>query len=324
MFININGAGIRLPDFFIVGAAKSATTSLYYYLKAHPQIFLPEVKEPSFFSFANNPPNFVSPGKMRTIVWKLENYSALFKGADEGQIMGDISPSHLYTYESTISNIKNFYGANYKKLKIIIILRNPVDRAWSQFMHFKKHLNEPLSFAQAINSQTIKYRLENNWSIFYDYVGAGMYYNQVKAYLSEFPFVKIFLFDELKREATKTIHEIFSFINVQSDFNPQNLSTIYNRSGIPKIRYFYPLYKMIVKDNFIKCVLRLIIPIPKAKRKKLRINIQNAIFERVLVRETIESEMEKELYSIYHKNIIKLTTLLKGKESLLLNWIKDM
>ena len=121
MLIQTGSKEAKLPDFLIVGAARSATTSLFYYLKNYGEIYMPVRKEPWFFSYADNPPNYSSPGAY-DVVYKLEDYITLFKAARSDQIIGEASPSYLFTYAAAIRNIKDVYGELYKKLKIIIIL----------------------------------------------------------------------------------------------------------------------------------------------------------------------------------------------------------
>ena len=111
----------RLPDFLLVGAAKSATSSLYYYLDQHPQITMASVKESWFFSFYEKPPQYSSPGILSDVISELDDYLKLYDGAESGQILGDACPSYLYTYEDTIRNIRQLYsGEALANLKIII------------------------------------------------------------------------------------------------------------------------------------------------------------------------------------------------------------
>src|SRR3989338_1474119 len=94
----------RLPDFFIVGAAKSATTSLYAYLRQHPDIFMPAWKEPMFFSYGETPLNTRLPAK------NLYKYARMFAPAQPHQLMGEASTTYLYRHVESIRNIKKAYG----------------------------------------------------------------------------------------------------------------------------------------------------------------------------------------------------------------------
>ncbi len=116
-----------LPDFLILGAMRSGTTSLYHYLKQHPEIFMPSLKEPHFFSYFGKPVSPL-PSYIRSARWNLEDYLTLFESAMNGQLIGEASVSYLYYYRETIENIKRVYRDNYSQLKCIAILRNPVER----------------------------------------------------------------------------------------------------------------------------------------------------------------------------------------------------
>ena len=115
-----------LPNFLIVGAAKSGTTSLYRYLQQHPDIFMSQKKEPKFFSsqFLKFP--FVGPGDQNmelSICKTFDKYESLFKYADNIKAVGEASADNLYYYTHAIPLIKKYLG----NVKILIILRNPID-----------------------------------------------------------------------------------------------------------------------------------------------------------------------------------------------------
>ncbi len=117
----------RLPDFLIVGAAKSGTTSLQHYLVNHPEIFLNEKKELRFFSGLEN--NYVGPDDdiiNKIVTLTISEYKRYFKLAKQNQKIGDISPDYLARYRQSIKNIKKYLDDP----KIVIILRNPVTRAF--------------------------------------------------------------------------------------------------------------------------------------------------------------------------------------------------
>jgi len=125
-----NDRKVTLPDFLIVGAMRSGTTSLYVYLNNHRAIFMPSLKEPQFFSYLGEKCS-PHPPEIRSTPWNLEDYVRLFKHARPGQIIGEASTSYLYIYQRTQKNIMAIYGEQVTNLKIIGILRNPIERAWS-------------------------------------------------------------------------------------------------------------------------------------------------------------------------------------------------
>ena len=109
-------------------------------------------------------------------------------------------------------------------------------------------------------------RLGDNWQPFYDYIGFGMYHDQIKAYQDEFgkDKVNIFLFDDLKKDAGKICKEIFLFLGVDPDYAPDT-NQIYNPSGKPKSEF---LKDFLISPNFLKSALKKIIPRPKRQQLK--------------------------------------------------------
>ena len=132
---------MSLPNFMCIGASKSGTTSLYDILKQHSNIFLPTFKEPHFFD--------ISPVYEHGISWYDKTY---FSGVKKEKCIGDFTPTYLfdkYAPERILSSLG-------KNVKFIIILRNPVDRAYSHYLHSKRDLHEHLSFEDALKKRYMK------------------------------------------------------------------------------------------------------------------------------------------------------------------------
>lgn len=303
MKISFKDKEINLPDFMIVGAAKSGTTSLYYYLGNKKEVYFPVVKEPHFFSFYGSKPKFQSPEKLSTLVSSLEDYNDLFSGSKDGQILGDASPSYLFNYKDTINNIKYLYGDKASKVKIIIILRNPIDRAWSQYWHFRKNFNENDEFLETIKQDVINERMNANWNIFYNYIEFGFYYEQVKAYLNNFENVKIFLYDDLKESSNHLMKESYKFLGLKTVKNETSQNRQFNPSGKPKKNLYGYLWTLNSKYNIGKGI-KTILPM------KIRKMISNAVLEKALDRVYMDSNTRDLLYDIYEEDIKKLDILI--------------
>jgi len=305
MDISVSSEKLKLPDFLIVGAAKSGTTSIYNYLKEHPEIFLPDKKEPWFFSFMDDPQNFESPDPLNGIVSDISEYEKLFEPASDKQIIGEASPSYLYTYKTAIENIKEVYGEKHKKLKIVIMLRNPADRAFSQYMHFKENLQEPLSFWQAIDPETIRKRLNNNWNIFYDYIGFGMYYKQVEAYLNAFEQVKIISFEDFKNNTEQVVKDLIQFLGANENILPSNVNKKYNVSRVIRTDTLSPIYRFLLfGDNKIKKSLANMLP------EKARDKLEKMIRKILSKRKKLSKKEKEKLMSVFREDYTKLDELL--------------
>lgn len=305
--MNIRNSGleyITLPDFLVVGAAKSATSSLHHYLDQHPEVKMPEIKEPWFFSFLNNPPSYTSPGKLYNVVSVLDDYVKLFDDASPDQKVGEASPSYLYTYRDSIDNIRSIYPPeDLAKLKIIISLREPVRRALSQYWTFTRKAQETLSFDEAIENSVISDRLNNHWNIFYDYVGFGCYYEQVKAYLDAFgeDRVLILLYDDIQDDTANVCRTIFNFIGVDPDFRPDLVRRHNSISGEPS-RWWLP--RILMSTNPVKRVLAFFIP------KEIKKSILRSLGKRFLKRPEIPDELKLKLKNLYSDDITRLEKLI--------------
>ena len=132
MLIEFENGELKLPDFLIIGAARSGTTSLYYSLRRHPGVFMPDLKEPFYLSFVDEIPEFTGLHFLRERMWTTRDYAELFAEAGDGQLLGEASTSYLYMYEKTIANIQQVYGRAAESLRLIAILRNPVERTFSK------------------------------------------------------------------------------------------------------------------------------------------------------------------------------------------------
>ena len=178
---------IKNPNFLVVGAAKSGTTSIYYYLKQHPEIFLPDLKECRFFSNIKTSINNPITNKPHNvgIINNYDDYIKLFENITVEKVIGDVSPDYLYYYQSSIKNIKKNLG---NEVKIIIILRNPIERAFSNYFHLVKENNFDLTFQETIERES-EWINNNIWWGFHVIKG-GFYYEAVKAYIDNFKNIK--------------------------------------------------------------------------------------------------------------------------------------
>ena len=223
----------RLPDFFIVGAAKSGTTSLWQYLGQHPGIFMTDdigSKELGYFC------NHYG-------IKKKEQYVAYFEKALPGQLVGESCHAYLSSPESA-----SMIYREVPRAKIIMVLRNPVDRAYSLYNWMASNGYEPaLTFEKALKMEAgrfaddaFKTRNPQGFYMNYLYVRSGLYYEQVKRYFDRFgrENCEIILFDELKKNPAAQVGKICSFLGIP-DFSPD--IKIHNESQQVKdpVRQFY-------------------------------------------------------------------------------------
>jgi hypothetical protein len=295
-----------LPNFLIVGASKSGTSSIYHYLKQHPEIYLSEKqKEGRYFSQMTG--NFKGPGDKNidaTITRDLKSYTALFDGYSNQKAIGDISPEYLYFYKSAIPLIRETIG---EEVKIIIVLRNPVDRAFSGYTHFKRDGRETLSFEEGLSKE--KERMGKNWIWAWQYKNSGFYFEQVKAYLDNFKNVNVIIYEDLKNNEQKILAEICDFIGVNAGFQ-FDTSYKYNVSGDPKNPVLYKLERSRGLINFLK----------KFIPRKLVYQIKKKwTGEKQMIRLEMNPDTRLELVEFFREDILKLQNLLKRDLS---HWLK--
>lgn len=289
-----------MPNFILIGAAKSGTTSLYYYLKQHPQIYMSKLKETNFFAYEGQELNFKWWGDrpdaiLRSIVNKKE-YLEQFTGVSNEKAIGEVSPLYLYC-PAAPDRIKHYIP----NVKLIAILRNPVDRAFSHFTHLLRDNREPCSnFAEALRQENI--RMKENWTWDYFYKDMGFYYLQLKRYFDTFDeaLIKVYLYDDMLQDMEWLLKDLFGFIDVKDDFVPET-SYKYNVSGIPRSRV---LHEFLSKPNPVKTVFKWFVP------KSTRLRLRAKLGDNNLDKPKLSSNMRDELINIYRSDIIKLQKLI--------------
>jgi len=288
----------KKPNFIIIGAMKAATTSLYTYLKQHPDVFMTTIKEPMFFNNFKKKNDFKVLGRKTKKITTFEEYYPLFDAVKNEKAIGEASPSYISN-----TDCPSLIQQHLPDTKIIAILRQPVARAYSNFLHARRADREPIAdFETAFNKETE--RKAENWSPLYHYKGKGYYFEQLERYFTLFPRenIKVLLFEDLVKNPIKTTQEIFKFLNIDKSFIPET-SKKANVSGTPKgifgwiimkLRY-YNLIPNIQFSNYLPDSIILLIFNSAYKKAK-----------------PLVPEIKKRLTHIYYKeDILKLEKLIE-------------
>ena len=227
---------MTLPNFFVIGAQKAGTTSLYHYLGQHPEVYMSPAKEPLFFSHDIGPSGnarkhgFKRPRFPRNPRFaNIEEYRRLFDGVRSEKAIGEASTLYIYA-PGTADRIRRYAP----ETKIVAILRNPADRAYSAFLYALRLGLEPLNdFAEALRVE--KQRISDNWHYVYHYHDRGLYYRQLKAYYEAFGSerVGVWLYEDLKKNPKHVSESVFRFLGVNDSFVPDT-SLRHNPASIPK------------------------------------------------------------------------------------------
>ena len=285
-------------DFFIVGAPKAGTTSLYHYLSEHPQIEMSSQKEPDYFSDKAINEQGMYYGKNR--VNTLDKYESLFV-QKESVVYGEASVSYLF-YDNVAEDIKK-YNPN---AKIIIMLRNPIERAFSHYlMDYRLGLISD-SFENIIAKKS-KHR---NAHLFYQqYIEVSKYATQIQRYLDFFEKESILFIDyeDFKKNVSKTVGKVYDFLNISTEF-AADINTKYNTFTMPKNKVIRLIYSFV----FLRKILTILFPIYLVKH--IRVLLFKSDKKPELLKET-RSLLKK----IFNDDIKKLEEVLAKNYS---KWIK--
>ncbi len=206
---------MALPDFFVAGVPKAGTTALHSALARHPSLYMSRVKEPKFFLTDGPPPAEGGPGDVKTYrehIWRRDDYEALFAGAPAGALAGESTPFYLYNRDA-----QQRIRALIPDAKLIVILRDPVERAHSNWAHlWSAGLDPSGDFLEACAKE--EQRIAAGWADFWRYTGLGMYGEQLRHLYTVFPReqVMIFRYRELLTDPLPALDRACSFLGVRT------------------------------------------------------------------------------------------------------------
>ncbi len=297
---------LKLPDFLIIGAARSGTTALYSALDRHPQVFMPEEKEPLFFcSYGKARKKTIAAGKLvdNWQNYNIDQYAAIFDSAEKEQLLGEASSHYLYEYLVSIDNIKKIYQDDAKKLKIIILLRNPADRAWSHHLLRTTNHSEILPFPEAISPEVVARRLEMGMLTVFDYVGYGLYANQVKEWQKHFPFTRIWIYEEFFTDLDRYMVELTDFLGIRPNKCLTSLKRI-NSSGVARNQAAQFFINRLQKPERWKDLFKKIMP------QKLRQDLKRKASQKLLQRQSLDPDLRQQLLKHYRDDVKRLEVVL--------------
>mgnify|MGYP006080280617 FL=1 len=276
-------------DFFIVGAPKSGTTSLYHYLNQHQDICMSLIKEPNYFSSEElNDQGLYYKAK---VISKLESYHKIFIQEKDHQLLGEASVSYLF-YQNVPLKIYKYNPT----AKIIILLRNPIERAHSHYLMDYRLGHTKISLDAILNDSSVK----DHALLYQQYIELGFYYNQVKRYVDVFGHdnVCVMLYDQLKENNEELTNNIIRFLNVDLNHGI-NFKTPYNRSKSSTNKIIQKLYSL----TFIRKSVSFLFP-------NSIISYINKIFFNNK-ENSLSTRLEDKLYNLYSEDILLLEKMLK-------------
>ncbi|MFQ5889870.1 MAG: sulfotransferase [Gemmatimonadota bacterium] len=283
----LGNADPKAPNFFILGAAKSGTTTLYRLLSEHPQIFLTRQKETYFFSDEQ----YFSKG----LAAYLRNH---FNGAGGYPVRGEATANYFHSPDLVAPRLLAAFGPG---LRFAVMLRDPVKRAWSHYLHMVRLSAENRPFEEAVRD--IGGNISRGWR---DYFSDGLYARQLARWYGIFPrenFI-FFLTTDLAEDWERVARKAFSFLGVDPDVRiPQRLT----RNVAGEVRYRW-LARLL--NDAPKWARRLRVAVPYHLRQQIRdvINLWN---KRPLTENLIiDQETERFLREQYAPDVVRLQDLI--------------
>ncbi|MEB3212707.1 MAG: sulfotransferase [Leptolyngbyaceae bacterium] len=298
---------MTLPTFLGIGVEKSGTTSIYHYLKQHPEIFMSPIKETNFLEQEWGEDVVQAHRDLAKRVDTLEKYQHLFETAGNAKAIGEISPNYLFHYQSSSKRIQRYVP----HAKMIAILRDPVERAFSDYlMHLRDVINggHPTPLADQV-----RYKSQTSFTI-----RKGLYYAPLKFFINTFGAgqIKVCLYEDLCCAPVELMQDIYRFLGVNDLFVP-NVSQKAQVAQVPKST---AVNRLLRTKNPLRSgaasALKLLVP-PSA-RQRIRaqlIHMNSQTKESV----TLSVEERSLLADFYRDDVQKLQELIQRDLS---GWLK--
>jgi sulfotransferase family protein len=203
-----------MPNFFVIGANRSGTTSLHEYLNQHPDVYMSPVKEPSYFAPKARRTHPLWPNRA-TPAESLDDYLALFAGSEGETAIGESSTAYLSSPQTP-----TLIRESVPEAKLVAVLRNPVDRAFSGYCLHRSWGTEDLSFPDAVSAE-----LDHDDAVGgrrRGYVLLGFYGRYLTGYLEHFErdHLRVYLYEDLVADPDALLHDLFEYLDVDASFVP--------------------------------------------------------------------------------------------------------
>jgi hypothetical protein len=215
---------MTLPTFIMIGAPKAGTTSYFHYLDEHPEIYMFPEKHTNFFCYDDALNwRWTDEGKRPSMdefhAKSIEEYEAGFAGATDEIAIGEVSEKYIRC-PTAPQRIRECIP----DVKLVASLRNPVDRAFSNYLMWARFGKNMKSLDEELSPET-------------NPIKGGRYFHRMKRYYDLFPRdqIKVYIFDELKTDPVKVMQDLYAYLGVDPTFTP-NTAVRHNRAAVPKVR----------------------------------------------------------------------------------------
>lgn len=296
-------SNLILPNSILLGAQKAGTSSYFSWIAQHPEVCGPEAVK-DFPFFLND--DYYQKG--------FAYLSGFYKEYNHEPIILAGCVNYIY-FSKAIERLYNFNP----DLKLLLVLRNPVERAFSAYQYFKMLSQETADFPSAIQREKNEKQSSYHFQTDFTYVDHGLYYKQLKILLQYFnrEQLHIILFDDLKAAPEHEMKKTFAFLNINTDFTP-TLESV-NPTGNAR---FPSINKVIFQKSAWrkKLVNMLIDPfIPLSKRTLLKNKLKSLNTSNKTSTEAIPEDMRQYLAKIYQEDVEQLSAFLNRDLS---HWLR--
>lgn len=296
---------MSIPDFFIAGPPKAGTTALHVALANHPDLFMSTVKEPKYFLCSDQPPaNQQGPGDAHSAqewVWRRAEYEALFEAAPEGTLRGESTPFYLSDVGAQ-ARIK----LERPDAKFIVVLRDPIDRAHSNWAHLWADGLEPVAdFVTACRLE--EQRREAGWAPFWRYLTLGRYGRHLQGLLVLFPAEQVhwLRYRQLVDDPVGALEGICAFLGVDpgviDDVPPANVSS-----------YVQPSWRSQVLQNAVRAGASVGRRFPPQLWRKASVPLLRALKDQPRNRPSLHADERLALTSYFEEDVALLASLTGG------------
>lgn len=283
-----------LPNFLVIGAGRAGTTSIHHYLQEHPQVFVPSVKSPSHF-FCQN----LKPIQDETVRVVTENYfvrdpaayEALFQNATGKLALGEVSPVYL-----ACQSVAGRIAQKIPQVKLLAVLRNPVDRVYARYVGRLRDGLERRDFAQVVADELREPLVRRQ--AFGTYLASGCCSHFLQTYFDHFPReqIRIDFFEDLRADSRAFMAGIYGFLGVDPGFVP-NLNKRHNQSGGR------------ISNPLLRCLWTRTALLRARLRRRLPLRLRDSVFQfftRNLEKQSMPRELRARLTDLYRPDIERL------------------
>lgn len=284
------------PDFVVAGSARAGTTALIEGLRAHPGVFVTDPKEPHYFAMHGTRPDFRGPGDQlsinRAAVTDRDDYLALYP-QQSGLTLGEGSVSTLYYYEHALPELLRMNP----DVRVVVLLRDPVARAYSSFQYLRSQGREPEEdFLAAVRAESE--RRAANWHHLWHYTAMSMYADAIGAFRELLPRdnLGIWFYDDLERDYAATLAEVLRFLELPEVPGLGERMPRVNISGTPRFRHVQQaLWKASASPG-----------LRRTARLLTSWRFREAVKSRIIRRDPLPAEITRSLAPLFEADLLRL------------------